>query len=74
VDGDHPTRLFRISNGFTPPEIVGSIPNGNRQSTTALCFVNEHVGFLLTDGEGNVPTMSLLYTLDGGGHWSRDWI
>jgi hypothetical protein len=74
VDGDHPTRLYRISNGFTPPEIVGSIPNGNRQSTTALCFVNEHVGFLLTDGEGNVPTMSLLYTLDGGGHWSRDWI
>jgi hypothetical protein len=71
VDGNHPNRLYRISSGFTPPEIVGSIPNGNRQSATTLCFVNERVGFLLTGGEGNVPTMSILYTSDGGVHWSK---
>jgi hypothetical protein len=71
VDGNHPDRLYRITSGFAPPEIVGSIPNGNRQSTSALCFVNERVGFLLIGGEGNVPTMSILYTSDGGAHWSK---
>lgn len=71
VDGNHPNHLYRIANGFAPPVIVGSIPNGNRRSTTALCFVNERVGFLLTEGDGNVPTMSVLYTSDGGEHWSK---
>jgi hypothetical protein len=69
VDGNYPDRLYRIANGFTPPEVVGSIPNGRTSAT--LCFVNERVGFVLIQGDGSPPSMTLLYTSDGGVHWSK---
>jgi hypothetical protein len=69
VDGNYPDRLYRIANGFALPEVVGSIPNGQASST--LSFVSERVGFLLTQGDGSPPDMTLLYTSDGGVHWSK---
>jgi hypothetical protein len=69
VDGNYPDRLYRISNGFTPPEVIGSIPNG--RASTTLCFVNEHVGFVLIQGDGGPPSETLLYTNDGGVRWSK---
>jgi hypothetical protein len=69
VDGNYPDRLYRIANGFTPPEVVGTIPNG--RASTTLCFVNEHVGFVLIQGDGGPPSETLLYTNDGGVRWSK---
>jgi hypothetical protein len=69
VEGNAPVRLYRIVNGTSPPEIVGMLPNHIFPNN--LCFVNERVGFLLTDGEGSTPSMSILYTSDGGAHWSK---
>jgi hypothetical protein len=69
VDGNYPDRLYRIANGFEPAEIVGSIPNGTASAT--LCFVNEHVGFVLVQGNGGPTSETLLYTNDGGVRWSK---